>query len=119
MQYLENWQSRFKFLPYVFDYNLNRDAPLLGDEVQFEEIMMNGMTVVPWLKENAKGRIFCVFDYTQHEAMSAINRQFGKAPIAWLKMRVAFSDKDLALLWKLTWGGKMVDGRGISYRLVL
>ena len=104
------WIDRFATCPYKFEYKIDHDIPFRDDQIFFQDVTMNGRNVLEWFQMETKGKAKIRMDYTAHNAMLAISRM-ANIPQNYhhLIIEVAFSSKALATLWKLAWGGKMVD----------
>jgi hypothetical protein len=116
-RYLESPKYWLYKCPNQFVYRL-RDYCLFNkeDKIEYTDVFLNNISVMEWLKQNARGRIAVVLDYQDHRVMASVPNA---APTDICTFCVSFSDKSLAMLWKLTFGGKMVDGRKMSLKLNL
>jgi hypothetical protein len=117
MQFLERWYNRFSRCTNQFVYKIEI-SPFINQSgmIEYEALEINGHCPIAWLKANARGRVAVVASYTEH-ATTSIRVAAAIAVKRDLLFTVNFSDKSLALQWKLTWGGKVVDGRKMSLSL--
>lgn len=103
--YVESLWHRFKICRHVFTYDIT-DRPLIEDNrVLFETATMNGYPIMEWLESHAKGKVKVEFAHTVSPSLCRLDMIRGWEPRFVLRMKVSFSDKDLAMMWKLTWGG--------------
>jgi hypothetical protein len=92
--------DRLKRRPYKFEYKLestpNNQAKLCLPE---QAITLGGHSVWEWLASRAIGNIYWTADCQDHVVSS-----IGSKSVARTTMTIEFSDKQLAMLWKMTWG---------------
>jgi hypothetical protein len=117
MQFLEHWYDRFRRCTNQFVYTIEV-SPYINQSgmIEYEALQINGHCPIEWLKANARGRVAVVASYTEHTTV-AIQVAAGMWVTRNLLFTVNFSDPSLALQWKLTWGGKVIDGRKMSLSL--
>lgn len=119
-RFCEHWWDRFRLCRNQFVYDLTIPVPMsVNGEVLFSYLEIDGHRPWQWLWDNPRGRIALVINVVEHTTSASIRRAAGIDPPMRVMITVAFSDKKLAMLWKLTWGGKMVDGRKMSLRLAI
>lgn len=107
--FIENFWSRFSRDQYCFIYELENDPGLREDgRINYENVTLSGHLIFPWLKENQKGKISLEISRKTNSGKAIINRFKPHIPLYNNTVSVRFSDRDLAMRWKLTWGGKMV-----------
>lgn len=104
----QNFWSRFSKVQYCFRYALQNDPGLLEENINLENILLDSSPIYPWLVDNQKGRIELQVTRGTHIAREIIGRYRPLFPLYANTIQIKFSNKDLAMRWKLTWGGKMV-----------
>lgn len=123
--FIDHWWSRLRGCPYRFNYDLT--TAITNDSVSgqealmatFLDLQMDGHSVMDWLEDNARGRIHMVVEMRDDLVQRAVVHLPSSTAALDLPttFSVGFSDKKLALMWKMVWGGKMVDGRGVRLSL--
>jgi hypothetical protein len=111
----QRWFSRFRHRCYRFEYKV---ATPRWDGEEYAEFTLNEIPVMSWLETTAKGNVRVVVEQTEHTGSSLLRLKVGLKPIYWTTLAIEMSDKSLASLWRLTFGGKPVEPLSLFKQLV-
>jgi len=126
MAHFGRWWDRLRSCPHRFNYDVKLNVKV-DDLVQMKvdhttllDITLDGHQPMEWLDENARQRVHAVISLREDVMAAAFYHTklyAGTVLDMPATLSLGFSDKKLALQWKLVWGGKMVDGRGVRLSL--
>lgn len=114
--YHDSFFSKIKRFRYCFEYDLDDTVEFdENDEIVISSLLLNGNPFFNWLVENQSGKIRVKVEYATHMGRSILNKFNPSTSLYCTSLKIEFSCPDLAIRWKLTWGGSLRNSVNLSF----